>query len=71
MEHACLCNNRQIIGAWPMFPVHPKFAALFMKGVPLIKGFKLGADLCNTFPAEYAEEHWLFEHQFHVGVANC
>jgi hypothetical protein len=55
MEHACACNTRQVIGAWQVFPIYPKFAALFLKGIPLVKGFKLGDDLSKTFPAEYAD----------------
>jgi hypothetical protein len=68
MEHVRQHSNRQAVYAWPLFPIHPKQASLFMNGFPLIKGFKLGADLCETFPVEYVEKRQLFEHQFCMGI---
>jgi hypothetical protein len=56
------------VHGWPMLPIHPKIAILFLHGRSLMEGFHLGVEILAMFPAERVEERELWEGQLRVGV---
>jgi hypothetical protein len=54
--------------AWPMLPIHPKIAVLFLQGRSLMEGFKLGSDILAMIPTRFVEERDLWEGQLRVGI---
>jgi hypothetical protein len=60
--------NAANIRAWPMLPIHPKIASLFLQGRSLMAGFHLGQEILSLIPVAFTNERELWERQLRMGI---
>jgi hypothetical protein len=57
-----------LLHGWPLLPIHPKIACLYMSGLSLAQGLKVGKEILGMIPDHLAAEKILWADQLRVGA---